>query len=98
MERVLAHAAWYGDPESLELREALAQRLGMAADALVVGAGIDDLEGLLVRAYLAPRPWSRHSCVAASSCASPALRRSIAACASRWGTAPSARPSPRPCA
>ncbi|MGH7728955.1 MAG: aminotransferase class I/II-fold pyridoxal phosphate-dependent enzyme, partial [Vulcanimicrobiaceae bacterium] len=54
MQRELAHAAWYGDPESLELREALARRLGIAADTLVVGAGIDDLEGLLVRAYLAP--------------------------------------------
>lgn len=45
---------WYGDPESYELREALARKHGVAVDNVLVGAGIDDLMGLVVRAYVAP--------------------------------------------
>lgn len=46
--------SWYGDPESFELRSALAQRLGCTVEHLVVGSGIDDLHSLVVRAYCAP--------------------------------------------
>ena len=45
-------AAYYGDPESLLLREALAERHRCAPENISVGAGIDELQGLLVRAYL----------------------------------------------
>lgn len=45
---------WYGDPESFALRTALAARLGVQMEELCVGAGIDDLMGLVVRAYVAP--------------------------------------------
>ncbi|MBD5656523.1 MAG: aminotransferase class I/II-fold pyridoxal phosphate-dependent enzyme [Candidatus Eremiobacteraeota bacterium] len=54
MRDSLAHIAWYGDPESTDLREALAQRLGCAPHHLIIGSGIDDLLALLVRTYVAP--------------------------------------------
>jgi len=50
----LARVSWYGDPESMHLRTALARKHGCSVDNLVVGAGIDDLLGLAVRGYLAP--------------------------------------------
>jgi histidinol-phosphate aminotransferase len=50
----LERTSWYGDPESMLLREALAARHGCGVDSIVVGSGIDDLLGLAVRAYLAP--------------------------------------------
>lgn len=50
-----AHEAWmYCDPESWELRHALAAHLGIAADEVVVGEGIDGLLGYLVRLYVEP--------------------------------------------
>jgi histidinol-phosphate aminotransferase len=45
---------WYGDPESYELREALARKHAVRVEELLVGAGIDDLMGLVVRAFVAP--------------------------------------------
>jgi histidinol-phosphate aminotransferase len=54
MRSELEHTSWYGDPESTELREALAQRHHCKPENISVGAGIDDLLGLAVRAYLAP--------------------------------------------
>lgn len=45
---------WYGDPESYELREALARKHGVRVEEILVGAGIDDLMGLVVRAFVAP--------------------------------------------
>jgi histidinol-phosphate aminotransferase len=45
---------WYGDPESLALRDALSKRHGVTAAQIVVGAGIDDLMGLIVRGFVAP--------------------------------------------
>ncbi len=54
MHAELERTSWYGDPESMELREALAARHGCDPSNVTVGAGIDDLMGLLVRAYLGP--------------------------------------------
>lgn len=54
MSAELPHLAWYGDPESYELRAALALKHGCRIEELVVGAGIDDLMGLVVRAFVAP--------------------------------------------
>ncbi|HLZ64779.1 MAG TPA: aminotransferase class I/II-fold pyridoxal phosphate-dependent enzyme [Aliidongia sp.] len=44
----------YGDPEGFELRTALARHHGLGLEHLVLGSGIDELLGLLVRAYLEP--------------------------------------------
>jgi histidinol-phosphate aminotransferase len=53
--REAAGGAWmYGDPESYDLRHALAEHLGIAADEVVVGEGIDGLLGYLVRLYAGP--------------------------------------------
>ncbi len=54
MRAALSHTNWYGDPESVELREALAARHGCGTSNVTVAAGIDDLLGLAVRAYLGP--------------------------------------------
>ncbi|WP_298257446.1 pyridoxal phosphate-dependent aminotransferase [uncultured Litoreibacter sp.] len=43
----------YGDPESHDLRHALAAHHGIAADNIMVGEGIDGLLGYLVRLYVA---------------------------------------------
>ncbi len=42
----------YCDPESFELRTALAQHLGVAANNLVIGEGIDGLLGMIVRLFV----------------------------------------------
>jgi histidinol-phosphate aminotransferase len=52
MRTEIVHPSWYGDPESAELRAALAARHAVHADEIIVGSGIDDLLGLVVRAYL----------------------------------------------
>jgi histidinol-phosphate aminotransferase len=50
-----AKDAWmYGDPEVLELRQALATHHGVATENVVVGEGIDGLLGYLVRLLVAP--------------------------------------------
>ncbi len=54
MRASLERIAWYGDPESADLRERLALRHRCAAENIVVGAGIDDLLGMVVHGYLAP--------------------------------------------
>ena len=47
-------AQWmYGDPESYDLRHALAKHHGCSADHIVVGEGIDGLLGYLVRLFVA---------------------------------------------
>ena len=46
--------AWYGDPESLDLRDALASKHGCKPSQILVGAGIDDIMGLVVRGFVAP--------------------------------------------
>jgi histidinol-phosphate aminotransferase len=54
MREAVALTSWYGDPESLELRAALAARHRCALDEIVVACGIDDLMGLIVRAFCGP--------------------------------------------
>jgi histidinol-phosphate aminotransferase len=54
MAAELERLSWYGDPESLDLRDALAAKHRCAPEQIVVGAGIDDLMGVAVRAYVAP--------------------------------------------
>jgi histidinol-phosphate aminotransferase len=45
---------WYNDPENYDLRSALAQLYNLPIGHICVGAGIDDLLGLVVRAFLEP--------------------------------------------
>ncbi|HEX5274255.1 MAG TPA: aminotransferase class I/II-fold pyridoxal phosphate-dependent enzyme [Candidatus Rubrimentiphilum sp.] len=54
MSAELPHISWYGDPESYDLRVALAVRHGCGIENISVGSGIDDLMGLAVRAFAAP--------------------------------------------
>lgn len=54
MQDELERLSWYGDPESLDLRDALAAKHRCLPEQIVVGAGIDDLMGLAVRAFVAP--------------------------------------------
>ena len=54
--RVAAAAAierlsWYGDPENFDLRADLAAYHGVDVDQVLVGAGIDDLLALVLRAF-----------------------------------------------
>ncbi|MBV8117117.1 MAG: aminotransferase class I/II-fold pyridoxal phosphate-dependent enzyme [Candidatus Eremiobacteraeota bacterium] len=54
MSAELPHLSWYGDPESYDLRAALGHMHGYGIENISVGAGIDDLMGLAVRAFIAP--------------------------------------------
>lgn len=54
MSAELPRISWYGDPESYDLRSALAVRHGCGIENISVGSGIDDLMGLAVRAFAAP--------------------------------------------
>lgn len=47
-----ANTAYYADPESYDLRAAIADRLGVRMDEVVIGSGIDDLLGLVARAFV----------------------------------------------
>jgi histidinol-phosphate aminotransferase len=54
METAVGQVSWYGDPESHDLRAALTERLAVGMEHVVVGSGIDDLLGLIVRTFLEP--------------------------------------------
>jgi histidinol-phosphate aminotransferase len=53
MREAAAHTSWYGDPESIDLRGAIAARHGCALENVVIGSGIDDLMSLVVRTFCA---------------------------------------------
>jgi len=51
----IGRAGWYGDPEAFELRSKVAEALGgIGVERLVMGAGIDELLGVLVRLVTEP--------------------------------------------
>ena len=54
MVEAVEQVHWYNDPEGYELRSALAVRHGVAREEVVLGAGIDELLGLLVRLFAEP--------------------------------------------
>jgi histidinol-phosphate aminotransferase len=45
---------WYADPEGYALREELVRRHGVGMENVVLGSGIDDLLGTIVRMFLEP--------------------------------------------
>jgi len=54
MRSAIERIAWYADPESFDLRSALAVLHGVPMENIVVGAGIDDLLGLVVLTFIDP--------------------------------------------
>jgi histidinol-phosphate aminotransferase len=54
MTAELSRLSWYGDPESLDLRDALAAKHRCSPEQITVGSGIDDVMGLAVRAFVTP--------------------------------------------
>ena len=52
MRAAVDRVQFYADPENYELRAALAERWSVSIENVVVGSGIDDLLGLIVRAFL----------------------------------------------
>jgi histidinol-phosphate aminotransferase len=54
MRDAVGLTSWYGDPESIALRSALAQRHDCAVEEIVIASGIDELMGLIVRAFCGP--------------------------------------------
>ncbi|TAM88143.1 aminotransferase class I/II-fold pyridoxal phosphate-dependent enzyme [bacterium] len=83
MRTELERASWYGDPESFELRSALSLHLGVPMDNMVVGSGIDDLLGLIVRTFLEPG-----NCAVTSQGAYPTFNYHVAGYGGRLETVP----------
>lgn len=54
MSEAAQGVAWYCDPEGYELRAELAAVHGVDIENVTLGAGIDDLLGLIVRMYMDP--------------------------------------------
>ena len=54
MREAVERVSWYGDPESFDLRQALATKHGLAMEEICVGGGIDELLGLVVRMTVTP--------------------------------------------
>ncbi|SFS22055.1 pyridoxal phosphate-dependent aminotransferase [Yoonia litorea] len=52
MQKAASEVWMYGDPESHDLRHALAAHHGIAPETIMVGEGIDGLLGLVVRLYV----------------------------------------------
>ncbi len=54
MREAASGVAWYCDPEGYALRSELAGMHGVGIEHIALGAGIDDLLGLIVRMYMNP--------------------------------------------
>lgn len=54
MQESLINSSWYADPESHDLRQALARKHQVSMDEICIDAGIDTLLGLTVRMLLKP--------------------------------------------
>src|SRR5262249_21471392 len=54
MQAAATRVNWYCDPDGFVLREAIARRHNIARENVVLGAGIDDLLGLIVRSFVDP--------------------------------------------
>lgn len=83
MRRAADEMEWYADPESYELRSALAIYHATTIDHIVVGSGIDDLLGLVVRVFL-----DRGDVAVASYGAYPTFAYHVAGYGARLETVP----------
>ena len=54
MREAVANIAWYNDPEAYDLRNAIAARHGVSLDEVLLGAGIDEMLGNVVRMVIEP--------------------------------------------
>ena len=54
MRRAVETIAWYNDPEAYELRSAIAAHHGVHIDEVLLGAGIDEMLGNVVRMIIEP--------------------------------------------
>jgi len=54
MRAAVDRIAQYADPECYDLRAALARRHGIGVEHIVVASGIDELLGLIIRAFVEP--------------------------------------------
>ena len=54
MREAIGTIAWYNDPEGCELRSAIATRHGVHVDEVLLGAGIDEMLGNVVRMVIEP--------------------------------------------
>jgi histidinol-phosphate aminotransferase len=54
MQKAASDCWMYGDPENYELKVALAKQLGVSANNIVIGEGIDSLFGYTVRQFVEP--------------------------------------------
>jgi histidinol-phosphate aminotransferase len=54
MRDAIERIAWYNDPEGFEVREAIARRHAVAVDEVLLGAGIDEMLGNVVRMLVTP--------------------------------------------
>ena len=54
MREAVANIAWYNDPEAYDLRSAIAARHGVSLDEVLLGAGIDEMLGNVVRMVIEP--------------------------------------------
>ena len=54
MTEAVQKLSWYADPEAYDLRAALAARHGVEMDEICIGAGIDELLGVVVRMTVEP--------------------------------------------
>ena len=54
MREAIANIAWYNDPEAYDLRSAIAALHGVSIDEVLLGAGIDEMLGNVVRMLIEP--------------------------------------------
>ena len=54
MREAIANIAWYNDPEAFDLRAAIAALHGVSIDEVLLGAGIDEMLGNVVRMLIEP--------------------------------------------
>ena len=54
MREATANISWYNDPEGYELRSAIASLHGVSMDEVLLGAGIDEMLGNVVRMVIEP--------------------------------------------
>ena len=54
IRRAIGTIAWYNDPEGYELRSAIAARHGVRVEEVLLGAGIDEMLGNVVRMVVEP--------------------------------------------